>query len=140
MPSALLLGRSLWIASSLAALATASCGGGGEASPDAPTNDGKLPPAARLVDCPRTVALEITEVTFTKPDNTIDYRYSPSPATIKKGQVVRFRLGAIHNAVSVDNLFMIDYGGTQCVEFNEVRTFNYGCRAHGFVGSVVVGS
>lgn len=102
-----------------------------EDPPDAPTNDGKLPPAALEVTCPRVPDKEITEVL-----EGGNYRFSPVDTILKAGQIARFRLGTIHNARSSDGFFTIEYGGVQCIKFNQKRTYEFGCQAHGFRGTV----
>lgn len=120
---------------SLAALASAC--GGGKTEPDAaPMVDAPPLPRVQRVNCPASVAVEITEIAS---PSTGGYAYSPNPATIRAGEVVKFRSGTMHTTRSnVRGLFEIDYGQTECFRFNTKETHNFNCTAHGFAGSIIV--
>lgn len=129
------LGLASLLASAPVWAALVACGGGSSETPDAGPPDGPPGPAALEVDCPRTVAREITEIT--KSTNPVTYDYTPNPATVRKGQVVRYRLSDPHTAWSSTGLFRVG-PGTGCVQFNQVGTYGFYCLPHGFQGSVTV--
>mgnify|MGYP003375408019 CR=1 FL=1 len=117
------------------ALAATACDKSGN-SPDAATNDGKPRPAAQMIDCPNSVAAVITEVTLPNPPG--GFAYSPNPAMIAKGKIVKFSLGPSHTAVSRKQYFDFREGERGCVIFNDPGTYDFFCIAHGFVGAIVV--
>jgi plastocyanin len=113
---------------------TASCNSASTSPPDAPIDTPTLPRVQRI-DCPASVAVEITEVAL--PGGR--YNYSPNPAMVRAGGVVRFRANEIHSTRSDENgLFDIYYGQTECFRFNTRETHKFTCTAHGFTGSIVV--
>lgn len=58
---------------------------------------------------------------------------------VPAGGVIRFRLKAEHNARSIErNLFVTEFGQTECFRFNTKETHRFACDAHGFIGSIVV--
>jgi plastocyanin len=116
-------------------LPAAACGtSSSEGLADAAVDSPQLPRVQR-VNCPATVAVEITEVgTVPGPFN-----YSPNPARVKVGGIVRFRSGAIHQTRSVEaGLFEIEPGQTECYKFNTRETHQIFCLPHGFIGSIIV--
>lgn len=108
-----------------------------KSEPDAPPAiDAPPKPRVQRIDCPTGVAVEITEITL--PSNG-GYAYSPNPAMVRAGGVVKFSASEIHSTRSDENgLFDIYYGQTECFRFNTKETHNFTCTAHGFKGSIVV--
>ena len=120
-----------------AAALAISCGSSSSEGPADAAVDS--PPAARVqkVNCPATVAVEVTEIV--KNAGTMEYDYSPNPAMVPAGSIVRFRSGPIHATRSVEaGLFQVESGQTECFKFNTKETHRIYCTAHGFTGSIVV--
>jgi hypothetical protein len=107
-----------------------------ETTEDGPSDaktDGPPPPRVQEIDpCPASVAVEITEIV-----TATGFDYSPNPATIKAGQVVRFRLSGPHNARAA-GIFATNAGKTECYRFNRQETVTFACDAHGFIGRLIV--
>jgi plastocyanin len=115
--------------------ASASCNSVASPPADAAIDAPALP-RVQHVNCPTNVAVEITEIVN---PSTGEYAYSPNPAMIRAGGVVRFRSGTMHTTRSNERgLFEVDYGQTECFRFNTKETHNFNCTAHGFSGSIVV--
>lgn len=94
--------------------------------------------AVQKVTCPATVAITVTT-------NPMDYVYAPndSPATIRVGDVVHFRMASIHNVTPTNDApsdpgLSVPFGGEACLKFTKGGTFNFICAAHAFRGKIVV--
>jgi hypothetical protein len=118
-------------------LPAAACGSSSSEGPaDAAVDSPQLPRVQR-VNCPATVAVEITEIV--KNASTMEFDYSPNPAMVRAGSVVRFRSGEIHRTRSFEaGLFEIEPGQTECYKFNTKETHRIFCVSHGFMGSIVI--
>lgn len=117
-------------------LAAAACGSSSsdEGPADAAVDSPPLP-RVQMVKCPASVAVEITEV---GPDAG-PFNYSPNPARVNVGAIVRFRSRSIHMTRSLEpGLFEIEPGQTECYKFNTRETHTIFCVPHGFIGSIVV--
>lgn len=58
--------------------------------------------------------------------------------TVPAGSIVEFKTSADHSAKQLENLFLVDFATTACVQFNTPGLYKFFCTAHGFVGSVTV--
>jgi hypothetical protein len=119
-------------------LTAAACGASSsdEGPADAARADAPALPRVQKVNCPTSVAVEITEVAKS---GGAGYDYSPNPAVLPVGTIARFRSGAIHATRSLEpGLFEVESGQTECFRFNTKETHPIYCTAHGFTGSVVV--
>ena len=85
--------------------------------------------AAKVVGCPTTPMFKV---------GVSGSQYLPATQTVPAGAIVEFKTSADHSAKSLENLFLVDYGTTNCVQFNTPGLYKFYCTAHGFVGSVTV--
>lgn len=116
-------------------LTAAACGSSSNEGPADAAVDSPPLPRVQKVNCPLTVAVEITEIA--KSGGGFDY--SPNPARLPAGTIARFRSGAIHATRSLEpGLFEVESGQTECFRFNTKETHAIYCTAHGFTGSVIV--
>lgn len=124
-------------AAALSLAVLTACPASNESPSDGPTDgptDGPPKPRVQQVDpCPASVAVEIIEV----PLQGGGFNYSPNPAMIQAGQVVRFRLSGEHNARS-GSVFRTNPGKTECFRFNQKETLVFQCDAHGFTGRLII--
>ena len=98
-------------------------------TPDSPTSVAVA--AVTSVDC----ASAAPSVTVTTPG----FRFEPKASTIAVGEVVKFDPGDGHDVVSdVAGQFTVDLGGAACFRFDQVGTFGFHCRPHGFTGTIEV--
>jgi plastocyanin len=124
-------GRLLSLSSFVLTLGLASaCGSSSDETPDAAPDGSGSTKAAEVVNCPASVTKEIK----TEAGNA----FVPSAMTVTAGTVVKFTMFSTHDVFSTTNLFRFGSGATGCVKFNTPGTYQIGCAAHGFVGTVTV--
>jgi plastocyanin len=108
-----------------------SSSGEEEGPSDAGPDGGVNVPKAQEVNCTANVTKEVT----TRDNPT---SFVPMSLTVTQGTVVRFKMGASHDARSSERLFTIAEGETKCVQFNLPGTYQFTCFPHGFTGNIVV--
>lgn len=85
--------------------------------------------AAKVVRCPTTPMFKV---------GVSASQYLPITQTVPAGAIVEFKTTAEHSAKSLENLFQIDFGRTDCVQFTKPGLYKFYCTAHSFIGSVTV--
>ena len=99
------------------------------ASIDAPLQNDAAVVAAKVVRCPATPLFKV---------GVSGAQYLPMTQTVPVGAIVEFKTSADHSAKSRNNLFLVDFATTACVQFNTPGLQEFYCTAHGFLGSVTV--
>jgi plastocyanin len=90
-----------------------------------------------VVSCTRAVATTVTV------SDRFVYVFTPT-ATVRVGDVVRFEMDTLHDAVSgtptggPDGAFLVDRGQTVCLQFNAAGRYPFFCRPHRFTGTLSV--
>ena len=85
--------------------------------------------AAKVVTCPAAPMFKV---------GVTGQSYVPAMQNVPVGAIVEFKTSADHSAKSRNNLFLIDFGTTACVQFNTPGVQEFYCTAHGFLGKVTV--
>jgi plastocyanin len=99
------------------------------ATVDAPTAIDAPVVAAKVVTCPAAPMFKV---------GVTGQSYVPAMQTVPAGSIVEIKASIDHSAKSLENLFLVDFGTTACVQFNTPGLYKFFCTAHGFVGSVTV--
>ena len=99
------------------------------ATVDAATTTDAPVVAAKVVTCPATPMFKV---------GVTGQSYVPAMQTVPVGAIVEFKTSAEHSAKSRNNLFLVDFGTTACVQFNTPGLQEFYCTAHGFLGKITV--
>ena len=140
------LGQIAFALAAVGSIGLVACGGGGDATPDAPKSTIDAPAATvKTVSCTgATIAATVTAPTFAY-TSTPAGSGGPNTSDISVNGIIEFDLttAADHpvgpaTSGTTDSGLVAPTGAVTCLQFTAAGTFNYRCTVHGFTGSVTV--